>query len=158
MRNAGRWFLKKQPNLVVLLIGLVCSLALLSIGEASFALEDKGSHSRKAASLGLGASGDDPARTSLISALGERGPDTDLASTLDLQQLDAPLRKMIRQTLTGSQQAMEKLIIRNDPLAHSPLVKALGNWDPAVRQAAAETLRHWVEKKACISSSTPWRI
>ena len=139
---------------------------LLSIGEASLAMEN---HSREAGSLSLGnlgdqgasgqtlrnrdpvlhgaangtwgTSGGDHALDSLISAISERYSAVDLASTRVLQQLDEPLRELILQTLAGSQQARDKLVIRNDPRALVPLVKALGNWDLPVRRAAAVTLK-----------------
>ena len=109
--------------------------------NSSIGLEDQAAHAREAEAFALGAIADDGARQSLIAALNERGPDVDLASTLGLQQLDEPLRELILQTLAGSQQAKEKLVIRNDPRALDPLVKALGNWDPAVIQAASKTLK-----------------
>ncbi len=104
-------------------------------------LEGEDSHAREAEAWALGAIADGRARESLISALIERSPDVDLASTLALQQLDEPLRELVLQTLAGSQQAMEQLVMRNDPRALPPLVKALGNWDSVVREAAAETLK-----------------
>ena len=107
----------------------------------SIGFEGEYSHTREAEALALRAIADDGALEDLISALGERGPDVDLASTLDLQKLDEPLRELILQTLTGSRQAMEQLVRRNDPRSFPPLVKALGYWDLAVRQAAAETLK-----------------
>ena len=104
-------------------------------------LEGEDSHAREAEAWAPGAIADDRARESLISALIERSSDVDLASTPALQQLDEPLRELVLQTLAGSQQAMEQLVMRNDPRSWPPLVKALGNWDSVVRETAAETLK-----------------
>ncbi len=56
--------------------------------------------------------------------------DVDLAATQALEGLDEPLRELVLQTLTGSQQAIEKLVMRNDPRSWPPPRQGLGQLGP----------------------------
>ena len=62
------------------------------------------------------------------------------AAAVALATSDVPLEQLIDQSLKGSDEAREELARRKDPRALAPLIKALGNWNPSVREAAAGIL------------------
>ena len=127
---------------------LICCgfITVISVGETSLAVEDKTSQPRKAEFLSqeglVEKSTMEGAIASTVSSVvrSERGSDAASPSVGDMQQNNVSLRELILQALTGSQYAMEQLVLQSNPRSYPSLVKALGGWNSEEQEAAAETL------------------
>ena len=104
------------------------------------ALRDSNYRVREAAAWGLGKAGDRQAVDPLIEALGDRHSKVREAAAGALKILKEPLGEEIFLSLSGSEEAMEKLARRKDRRAFVPLVKALDGYDVSLGVAAAWAL------------------
>ena len=78
---------------------------------------------------------------SLIENLGDRDSAVRRRAARALERLGEPIGRLIYESLEGSQEAGEELAREKDSRALDPLIKALDNVDPSVREAAAATLQ-----------------
>ena len=111
-----------------------------AVGPLINALSDDAFKVREAAAYTLSELGDTKAVTPLIEGLGRGPSETREKIAMALTRLGEPLGQLIYDSLEGSHKAREQLLVRKDPRAIFPLVRALKDSDQDVRRAAAATL------------------